>query len=98
MSVLNFFDIHDLFEKFLRILVKMNLFQPLYVLRFEQMSSSHQYMQNTSTGNSTSRLGEIEHQSQLSENLAALCLSREYSDVTLVVEGQRLYAHKVRCV
>ncbi|XP_044263423.1 BTB/POZ domain-containing protein 9 [Tribolium madens] len=60
------------------------------------MSSSSQYMQNSSTKNSTVvRLGDIEHLAQLSENLSSLCLSHEYADITLVVEGQKLYAHKV---
>ncbi|VVC98595.1 unnamed protein product [Leptidea sinapis] len=31
----------------------------------------------------------------LSEHIGSLCLSTEYSDVTLVVEGQRIPAHKV---
>lgn len=31
----------------------------------------------------------------LSENIGQLCLSPEYSDVTLVVENQRIRAHKV---
>ncbi|XP_049867338.1 BTB/POZ domain-containing protein 9 isoform X2 [Pectinophora gossypiella] len=58
------------------------------------MSSQHQYMSvnNTSTG---SRVGDIEHISHLSEHIGSLCLSSEYSDVTLVVEGQRIPAHKV---
>lgn len=31
----------------------------------------------------------------LSEHIGSLCLSSEYSDVTLIVEGQRIPAHKV---
>ncbi|KAI4466825.1 Galactose-binding-like [Holotrichia oblita] len=57
-------------------------------------SSSHQYQSPTST-NTARRLGDIEHFTQLSENLSALYLSQDYSDVTLVVEGQRLFAHKI---
>ncbi|XP_072390147.1 BTB/POZ domain-containing protein 9 isoform X1 [Diabrotica undecimpunctata] len=57
-------------------------------------SGSHQYLQNTSQKPCV-RTGDIEHLSQLSENLAALCLNQEHSDVTLVVEGQKLNAHKV---
>ncbi|CAG9095414.1 unnamed protein product [Plutella xylostella] len=60
------------------------------------MSSQHQYMSATSSGaGSSSRVGEIEHISHLSENIGSLCLSAEYSDVTLVVEGVRIPAHKV---
>lgn len=60
------------------------------------MSSSHQYLQNSSSSKSVAtRLGDIEHLSQLSENLASLYLSHEYADIVLVVEGQKLHAHKV---
>lgn len=31
----------------------------------------------------------------LSEHIGSLCLSSEYSDVTLIVEEQRIPAHKV---
>ncbi|CAH0718693.1 unnamed protein product, partial [Brenthis ino] len=54
------------------------------------MSSQHQYMSTSS-----SRIGDIEHISHLSEHIGSLCLSSEYSDVTLIVEGQRIPAHKV---
>ncbi|XP_026329697.1 BTB/POZ domain-containing protein 9 [Hyposmocoma kahamanoa] len=59
------------------------------------MSSQHQYMSvnNTSTGSRV--VGDIEHISHLSEHIGSLCLSSEYSDVTLIVEGHRIPAHKV---
>lgn len=61
-------------------------------------SGSHQYLQNPvqKSSSSPARLGDIEHLTQLSTNLSALCLNPEYSDVILVVEGQKLSAHKVR--
>ncbi|XP_039747160.1 BTB/POZ domain-containing protein 9 isoform X2 [Pararge aegeria] len=57
------------------------------------MSSQHQYMSVNNP--SSSRVGDIEHISHLSEHIGSLCLSSEYSDVTLIVEGQRIPAHKV---
>ncbi|XP_052749475.1 BTB/POZ domain-containing protein 9 isoform X2 [Galleria mellonella] len=57
------------------------------------MSSQHQYMSVNNTP--SSRVGDIEHINHLSENIGSLCLSSEYSDVTLIVEGQRIPAHKV---
>lgn len=39
--------------------------------------------------------GEIAHVGSLSENIGALLLNDEYSDVALVVGGQRFPAHKV---
>uniref|UniRef100_A0AAR5QFU2 BTB/POZ domain-containing protein 9 n=1 Tax=Dendroctonus ponderosae TaxID=77166 RepID=A0AAR5QFU2_DENPD len=59
------------------------------------MSSSHQYLKASSSTNVTCCPGDVEHQTQLSENLASLLLSQEYSDIVLVVEGQKLHAHKV---
>lgn len=58
------------------------------------MSSSHQYLKASSSTNVTCP-GDVEHQTQLSENLASLLLSQEHSDIVLVVEGQKLHAHKV---
>ncbi|XP_059061241.1 BTB/POZ domain-containing protein 9 [Achroia grisella] len=57
------------------------------------MSSQHQYMIVNNTP--SSRVGDIEHINHLSENIGSLCLSSEYSDVTLIVEGHRIPAHKV---
>lgn len=58
-------------------------------------SGSHQYLQNPNPKNVTTRLGDIEHLSQFSEHLSTLCLNPDYSDVVLVVEGEKLSAHKV---
>ncbi|XP_060810795.1 BTB/POZ domain-containing protein 9 [Amyelois transitella] len=57
------------------------------------MSSQHQYM--TVNNTPSTRVGDIEHINHLSEKIGSLCLSSEYSDVTLIVEGQRIPAHKV---
>ena len=37
----------------------------------------------------------VEHIDLLSENIGALFMQENYSDVTLVVDGQRFYGHKV---
>lgn len=58
------------------------------------MSSSHQYLQN-SEGKSNTRMRDIEHLTQLSENFSQLCLNPEHSDVTFIVEDQKLHAHKI---
>ncbi|XP_022902316.1 BTB/POZ domain-containing protein 9 [Onthophagus taurus] len=57
-------------------------------------SSNHQFLQQTST-QETRRFGDIKHCTQLSEHFGTLCTSQEYSDIVLVVEGQKLYAHKM---
>lgn len=49
--------------------------------------SSHHHLSPSS--------GEIEHINFLSEDIGALYLSDDYSDVTLVVAGQRFNGHKV---
>lgn len=53
--------------------------------------SSHQYL---GPGGS-SRQGDIEHTAQLAEHLGSLCCNKEYADVTFVVEGQQVHAHKI---
>ena len=49
--------------------------------------SSHHHLNPTS--------GEVEHINFLSEDIGALYLSDDYSDVTLLVCGQRFNAHRV---
>lgn len=49
--------------------------------------SSHHHLNPSS--------GEVEHTNFLSEDIGALYLSDDYSDVTLVVCGQRFNAHRV---
>lgn len=53
--------------------------------------SSHQCM----GAGGTSRQGDIEHTAQLAEHFGSLCCYKEYADITFIVEGQQLYAHKV---
>lgn len=40
-------------------------------------------------------VSEVDCAGHLSEHIGSLCLSSEYSDVTLIVEGHRIPAHKV---
>ncbi|GLV39696.1 BTB (POZ) domain containing 9 [Carabus blaptoides fortunei] len=54
--------------------------------------SSHQYLGPQSSG---ARQGDIEHTGQLSEHLGSLCCNKEYADVTFVIEGQQIHAHKI---
>lgn len=44
---------------------------------------------------STSTLGEVDHVRFLSENLSTLLNSDSYQDITLIVECQRIPAHKI---
>ena len=47
------------------------------------------------TNNVLPILGDVEHIDQLSDNIGALFMQDSYSDITLVVDGQRFVAHKV---
>lgn len=49
--------------------------------------SSHHHLNSSS--------GEIDHVHFVSEDIGALYLSEEYSDVTLVVAGHKFYSHKL---
>lgn len=40
-------------------------------------------------------LGDVDHVRSLSENLSTLLLHESYHDITLVVESQRISAHKI---
>jgi len=40
-------------------------------------------------------LGDVEHVNLLSDNIGALFMQDSYSDITLIVDGQRFVAHKV---
>jgi BTB/POZ domain len=40
-------------------------------------------------------LGEVDHVRALSDNFASLLISENYHDITLLVEGQKIPAHKV---
>ncbi len=40
-------------------------------------------------------LGEVDHVRSLSDNLSSLLLSDNYQDITLIVENQRIPAHKI---
>ena len=44
---------------------------------------------------STVSNGEVQHIQKLSDNIGALFLNDEYSDVSLIVEGQSFRAHRV---
>ena len=57
-------------------------------LRIKDMSDQRQLRNNTP-------LGEINHVNYLSDNIGALYLSTEYSDIRLKVEDKTFEAHKV---
>ena len=57
------------------------------------MSDSHPKPSTSSTIDPS--LGEVNHISILSDNLSALYLSETFSDITLIVDGHRLPAHRV---
>lgn len=40
-------------------------------------------------------LGEVDHVRSLSDNFCALLSSDNYQDITLIVENQRIPAHKI---
>ena len=40
-------------------------------------------------------LGDVDHIRLLSDNLSALLLNESYHDITIVVENQRIPAHKI---
>ncbi|XP_026471580.1 BTB/POZ domain-containing protein 9 isoform X2 [Ctenocephalides felis] len=56
------------------------------------MSSQHQYLNADFEQN---KFGEIDHVELLGQNLSNLCCSDNYSDVILVVEGEKIPSHKV---
>lgn len=57
--------------------------------------SSEGHLQSQSSASGSSKISEIDHQDQLSENFSTLCMNMEYSDIVLVVQEQKLSAHKV---
>ena len=71
--------------------------QPFNVISNDQQSSS---LHCSSRGRELqiigpSANGEVQHIQKLSDHIGALFLNDEYSDVSLVVEGQSFRAHKV---
>ena len=71
--------------------------QPFNVISNDQQSSS---LHCSSRGRDLqiigpSANGEVQHIQKLSDHIGALFLNDEYSDVSLVVEGQSFRAHKV---
>lgn len=40
-------------------------------------------------------LGEVEHITHLSEHIGSLFWNEDYSDIILLIEGQRIPSHKV---
>lgn len=51
---------------------------------------SHDLHNSTTTSS-----GEVQHIQKLSDHIGALFLNDEYSDVSLIVEGQKFRAHRV---
>ena len=71
--------------------------QPFDIILNGQPSSN---LHSTARGhdlhnNTTSANGEVQHIQKLSDHIGALFLNDEYSDVSLIVEGQKFRAHRV---
>lgn len=66
---------------------------PIYLANCYPLSRSA--VTHILTNNQPNSLPTLNFPGHLSENIGSLCLSAEYSDVTLVVEGVRIPAHKV---
>ena len=54
------------------------------------MCDHHQLRPSCSSG-----AGEVEHVNHLSEDIGALYMKDEYSDITLKIQTERFFAHKV---
>ena len=59
-------------------------------VRIKRQKNSKEILQNCIIS-----VFQVQHIHFLSEHIGALYLNDEYSDVTLVVENHRFYAHKV---
>lgn len=59
------------------------------------MSADNHHLKQSTPSSSSTSSGEITHIHFLSEHIGALCFNDDYSDVTLVVEDNRIRGHKV---